>query len=148
MAREKGKKHIRKDVLASPHDKSLWHKLEVVWQKAEQGILEAQKSALGHQQGPRHVRAVEDNLYALIPDDWKGTKVSALDLFLLSASACLHDTGKAGDSPGDHGHESRLEICARAADFGLDSGEAEAVGWLVSAHNDKKLDSLPTSPFR
>lgn len=141
-----GKKHIRRDVLPSL-DEALWHQLETVWLKATAGILEAQKSALGHQQGPSHVLAVEENLSALVRDEWKGTKLSALDLFLLSASACLHDAGKVGDLPGDHGHVSRWEVCQRSRDFGLDTGEAEAVGWLVSAHNDKRLDALPTGPF-
>jgi HEAT repeat protein len=141
-----GKKHIRNDVLPLL-DKALWHQLETVWQKATAGILEAQKSTLGHQQGSSHVIAVEQNLSALIRDEWKGTKLLALDLFILSAAACLHDAGKVGDLPGDHGHVSMGEVCQRSQDFGLDTGQAEAVGWLVYAHNDKRLDALPAGPF-
>lgn len=146
MPREKGNKHIRHDVLPSL-DKALWHQLELVWRKAEEGILEAQRHALGHQGGYNHVRAVEDNVSALIPDDWKGVDLPALDLFLLSAASCLHDTGKVGDTSGDHGHKSRREICNRPQDFELDRGQAEAIAWLVHAHNDKNLDALPSGPF-
>jgi hypothetical protein len=102
MPREKGKEPLREAV--ERLDERLWHQLEEVWRLAEEGIQDAQTSRDGHQQGTPHCRAVEDNLAALIPDDWKGTRLTATDLFVLSAAAALHDAGRAGDLPGDHGH--------------------------------------------
>jgi len=144
MQRQKGNESLRKAV--SRLDEKLWHHLERVWQLAKEGIHDAQHSKDGHQQGTPHCRAVEDNLSALISDDWKGTRFSATDLFILSAAAALHDVGKAGDSPGDHGHVSMWEVRSRAESFGLDQGQAEVVGWIVRAHNDGKLDELPAYP--
>jgi len=102
MVWKKGKESLRDAV--ERLDKRLWHQLEEVWRLAEEGIQDAQRSKDGHQQGTPHCRAVEESLAALVPDDWKGTRFSATDLFVLSAAAALHDTGKAGDSPDDHGH--------------------------------------------
>jgi hypothetical protein len=143
--KEKGKRHIRHEVLPEL-DKALWHQLEEVWRKAEEGIHEAQRSKDGHQQGPKHCLAVEENLSALIPDEWKGDRLTATDLFALSAAAALHDMGKIGDTIDDHGHVAMREVRARAQDFGLDQGQAEVVGWIVQAHNDGNLEALPSTP--
>ena len=97
MQREKGKELLRETVKRL--DERLWHQLEQVWQLAEEGIQDAQRSKDGHQQGTPHCRAVEENLAALIPDDWKGTQFTATDIFALSTAAALHDAGKAGDLP-------------------------------------------------
>jgi len=144
MQREKGKESLREAVKRL--DERLWHQLEEAWRLAEAGIQDAQKSRDGHQQGTPHCRAVEENLAALIPDDWKGEQFTATDLFVLSAAAALHDAGKAADSPDDHGHVSMWEIRDRPADFGLDRGQAIAVGWIVRAHNDGNLEALPQEP--
>lgn len=50
MFRTKGIHHIRYHSLKLLGE-ALWHKLNEVWRKAEEGILESQKSSLGHQQG-------------------------------------------------------------------------------------------------
>jgi HEAT repeat protein len=144
MIRQKGQEPIREAVQRL--DQKLWHQLEEVWRKAAEGIHEAQRSRDGHQQGTKHCLAVEENLSALIPDEWKGTKLKALDLFVLSAAAALHDVGKAGDTLDDHGHVSMREVRTRAQDFGLDQGQAEVVGWIVQAHNDGNLEALPPTP--
>ena len=107
MGREKGTESLRDAVRRL--DKGLWHQLEEVWRLAGGGIQDAQKSKDGHQQGTHHSLSVQENLAALIPDEWKGTRFSATDLFCLSAAAALHDTGKAGDSPDDQGHVSVWE---------------------------------------
>jgi len=138
MQRKKGKEPLREAVKRL--DERLWHQLEKVWRLAEEGIQDAQRSKDGHQQGTPHCRAVEENLAALIPDDWKGTQFTATDLFVLSAAAALHDAGKASDSPDDHGHVSMWEVRSRAMTFGLDQGQAEVVGWIVRAHNDGDLE--------
>ena len=144
MIRHKGKEPIREAVQRL--DEKLWHQLAEVWRKAEEGIHEAQRSKDGHQQGTQHCLAVEENLSALIPDDWKGDRLRATDLFVLSAAAALHDVGKAGDTLDDHGHVSMREVRTRAQDFGLDEGQAEVVGWIVCAHNDGNLEALPPTP--
>jgi HEAT repeat protein len=144
MIRQKGKESIREAVRQL--DEKLWHQLEEVWRKAEEGIQEAQRSPDGHQQGTAHCLAVEENLSALIPDEWKGDRLTATDLFVLSAAAALHDAGKAGDTLDDHGHVAMREVRARAQDFGLDEGQAEVVGWIVQAHNDGNLEALPPTP--
>jgi len=144
MVWQKGKESLREAVRRL--DERLWHQLEEVWRQAEEGIQDAQRSKDGHQQGTPHCRAVEENLAALIPDEWKRTRFTATDLFVLSAAAALHDTGKAGDSPDDHGHVSMWEVRSRAVTFGLDDGQAEVVGWIVRAHNDGDLEALPDGP--
>jgi hypothetical protein len=118
MQREKGREPLQEAVKRL--DKRLGARLEELWWKAEEGIHDAQSSKDGHQQGTPHCRAVEANLAALIPDDWKGAQFTATDLFALSAAAALHDVGKAGDSPNDHGHVSIWEVRDRAMTFGLD----------------------------
>jgi hypothetical protein len=142
--REKGKEALREAVRRL--DEGLGHQLEELWRLAEEGIQDAQQSKDSHQQGAPHCRTVEENLGALIADDWKGTRFSATDLFVLSAAAALHDAGKAGDAPGDHGHVSMWEVRSRAETFGLDQGQAEVVGWVVRAHNDGDLEALPAEP--
>jgi len=144
MVWKKGKESLREAVRRL--DSRLWHRLEEVWRLAEEGVQDAQRSRDGHQQGTPHCRAVEENLAALILDDWKGTQFTATDLFVLSAAAALHDAGKAGDSPDDHGHVSMWEVRDRAVTFGLDDGQAEVVGWIVRAHNDGDLEALPAGP--
>jgi HEAT repeat protein len=144
MPREKGTVPLRQAVQRL--DERLAHQLARLWDMAEAGIQEAQKSKDGHQQGPSHCRAVEANLSYLIPDDRKGDKLTALDLFALSAAAALHDAGKAGDWPGDHGQVAMHEVRGRALAFGLDEAQAKIVGWLIGAHNNGRLDDLPTGP--
>jgi hypothetical protein len=78
--------------------------------------------------------------------EWKGDRLTATDLFVLSAAAALHDMGKVGDTLDDHGHVAMREVRARAQDFGLDQGQAEVVGWIVQAHNDGNLEALPPTP--
>ncbi len=144
MQTRKGEESLRAAV--QQLDKKLWHQLEEVWRRAQEGIQDAQHSKDGHQQGTPHCLAVEENLAALIPDDEKGGRFKAIDLFSLSVAAALHDTGKAGSSPDDHGHVSMWEVRGRAQDFGLDQGQAEVVGWIVRAHNDGNLEALPDKP--
>jgi hypothetical protein len=67
MIRQKGQEPIREAVRRL--DQKLWHQLEEVWRKAEEGIQDAQRSKDGHQQGTKHCLAVEENLSALIPDE-------------------------------------------------------------------------------
>ena len=144
MPRTKGREPLRDAVRRL--DPVLGAQLDHLWHRAEAGIHDAQHSPSGHLQGTPHCRAVEQNLAALIPDDWKGERLTALDLFCLSAATALHDVGRAGDQPGDHGHVSMWEVRQRAGEYGLSQAQAEIVGWIVHAHNDGDLQALPQHP--
>ena len=85
MQREEGKESLRQAV--ERLDENLWHQFEDLWRRAKDGIHDAQHSQDGYQQSTPHSRAVEENLSALIPDDWKGTQFTATDLFVLSVAA-------------------------------------------------------------
>jgi len=145
LGRQKGTETLR--LAVKRLDARLWHKLEEVWRRAEQGVHDAQRSKVGHQQGTPHCSAVEQNLVAIIPDDWKGTRFDVWNLFVFSAAAALHDLGKASDAKDDHGFISMTELRTRAKDFGLDDTEAEVIGWVVRPHNDGNFDELPERPI-
>jgi hypothetical protein len=145
MQRTKGQESLC--VAVKRLDDRLGTQLDRLRDLAQEGIHDAQRSKDGHQQGTSHCLAVEENLSTLIPDEWKGQRLNALALFALSAAAALHDVGKGGDLPGDHGHVSMHEVRERAMTFGLDQGQAEVVGWIVRAHNDGNLEALPARPY-
>ena len=120
-------------------------KIDGVWLIGRKEYQSFQKSNDSSNQGTVHCETVERNLGWLIPDDEK-QKIGQFGLFVLSAAACLHDVGKVPLDCAmyeDHGRESMRRIVDNPKDFGLDEGEALAVGWVVSAHNDGKLDELP-----
>ena len=91
MQRKKGKEPLREAVKRL--DEKLGHQLEQVWRLAEEGIHDGQTSKDGHQQGTPHCRAVEENLAVLIPDDWKETRLTVTDLFVLSVAAVQKTAG-------------------------------------------------------
>nr|QNO49853.1 hypothetical protein HMIKAMFF_00013 [Methanosarcinales archaeon ANME-2c ERB4] len=120
-------------------------KIDRVWQIGKKEYHTFQESKDSSHQGTVHCETVERNLGWLIPDDEK-QKIGQLGLFVMSAAACLHDVGKVPLEYvmyDDHGRESMRRIVDNPQDFGLYEGEALAVGWVVSAHNDGKLDELP-----
>jgi len=122
--------------------------LNELWRKAE-SYHDGQKG--DNIQGTKHCIAVEKNLEKLIPDDKKEKELKPIDLFVLSAAACLLDIGKvvADDARGwksDHGKQSMEIILEEYDKLGLDKGQAIAVGYVVSVHGDGKLDELPRNP--
>ena len=119
-------------------------KIDGVWLIGRKGYQSFQKSNDSSNQGTVHCETVERNLGWLIPDEEK-QKIGQLGLFVLSAAACLHDVGKIPSEHTmheNHGRESMRIIVDNPKDFGLDEGEAWAVGWVVSAHDDGKLDEV------
>ena len=65
--------------------------IEEIWRKGK-SYHDAQKG--DNIQGTLHCEEVETNLSKLIPDDKKDKELKRVDLFVLSAAACLHDIGK------------------------------------------------------
>jgi predicted phage tail protein len=145
LARQKGKESLRDAVGRLNADLGI--QLREVWRRAQSDIQAAQGMNNGHHQGRAHCHAVEENLAGLIADEEKGSRFSALDLFILSAVAALHDVGKVGDRPGDHGLLSFEELRERASIYGLTHSQAEAISWVVLPHNDKSLDAVPMQPY-
>ena len=145
MKWERGNRAIRDAIrdLDKTQNKALWHQIENIWVNAEEHFHPAQKSADDHEQGSYHCRRVEENLSALIPEGWKGTKVSVMELFILSAAAALHDSGKKGDLMGDHGMVAARAIWAQPERFGLDPMQGYAVGWLIFAHANHQINRVP-----
>ena len=140
----KGNKALREVIKGG-----LLTQLNELWNKA--GVYhDGQKG--DNIQGTKHCIAVEKNLEKLIPDDKKEKELKPIDLFVLSAAACLHDIGKvvADDAKGwegDHGKRSMEIILEEYDKLGLDKGQAIAVGYVVSVHGDGKLDELPRNPI-
>ena len=137
---QKGKKTLR-EILKG----DLLTQINEIWRRGES----YQGSQKGDNiQGQPHCKAVETNLDKLIPDIKKGKELKQIDLFVLSAAACLHDIGKvvSDDAKGwksEHGKRSMQIILEEYDRLGLDKGQAIAVGHIVSAHGDGKLDELP-----
>jgi len=121
--------------------------LDYVWSNAA-AIHEQQRGDTG--QGKTHCLRVEENLSALIPDDRKGKELSQLELFILSAAACLHDVGRARDEGNavceDHGEGSAEAIRSKPERFGLEGSQALVVAYVVGAHNRFRIEALPSEP--
>jgi len=113
---------------------------------AEAKLHDAQISNYDHAQGTPHCRRVEQNLGMLIPDEWKGERISSLELYILSSAAALHDSGKRRrTSSGDHGKVAAAAIAERPEIFGLDPPEAAAIQYIIGVHNNRQLDKVPES---
>ena len=103
---QKGEKTLRQ--ILKGH---LLTQINEIWRKGE-SYQNDQKG--DHIQGKLHCDTVETNLGKLIPDYKKEKELKQIDLFVLSAAACLHDIGKVikDDAKGwksDHGKRS-MEI--------------------------------------
>lgn len=127
-------------------DKEFLTQIENVWQVAQKNIHEFQMGTTG--QGSNHCLAVEENIWRLICDDID--KFSQLDLFLLSASAALHDIGKTGgeksEESEDHGEVAKKLMFKDDNWKNFFPGErarAEAVGYIISVHCNGKIDGVP-----
>jgi hypothetical protein len=127
-------------------DKEILTAVEHVWEVAQKNIHEFQKGKTG--QGYNHCLRVEENIWKLIDED--GSKFSQLELFLLSASAALHDIGRIGEENagegGDHG-ELAKKLLFKDNNwknfFPEERARAEAVGYIVSVHCSGKIDDIP-----
>jgi len=139
----KGEKTLREVI-----EGDLKIQIEEIWRKA--------KEYHGSQRGENiqdinHCKTVEKNLYKLMSKN-KEKEPKQIDLFLLSAAACLHDIGKVMSDAtqarvGDHGERSKQVILEKYDKLGLGRGQASAVALIVSVHDHGCLDELPDSPF-
>lgn len=140
-----GKKKLRDCIT----DEVLRASIEKVWilgisyQNAQQGDNDNSRN---------HCLRVEENLGRLISDDKKEKGLKQLDLFILSASACLHDIGKvaSNDEKGwhsDHGVWSMRIMLAECDKLGLDSGQSILVGYIASVHGSGKMERLKGEPM-
>jgi hypothetical protein len=139
----KGEKELRQVIKGD-----LLTQINEIWRKGKA----YQDSQQGDNiQGTLHCEAVEKNLSKLIPDEKKEKELKPIEIFVLSAAACLHDIGKVvkDDARGwksDHGKRSMEIILEEYDKLGLERGQATAVGHVVSVHGDGKLDELPRTP--
>lgn len=134
MIRKKWKLSIR-DALKH-RDIYLFDKLEKIWNESFNKLtVDSENLALNHS------ISVEQNISALIPDEWKLDKLYPLELFSLSAAACLHDIDKHwGVTKKLHGEISSGEIRAHFANYGLDAGQADIVSWIIKVHDHGDFD--------
>ena len=127
-------------------DKELLTQIENVWQVAKKNVHDFQTGTTG--QGSNHCLAVDENLWKLICNDMD--KFSQLDLFLLSASAALHDIGKTrrekSEESEDHGEVAKKLLFKDDNWKNFFPGErarAQAVGHIISVHCNGRIDDVP-----
>jgi HEAT repeat protein len=95
-------------------------------------------------QGFQHFETVDKNLVNLIVKTDKVNEFSNMELFLLGASAYLHDLLKPSSTwgPLTHGGKVMKTITDNPALYGLDNrAEAIAIGWISAAHSSRSLDN-------
>ena len=112
-------------------DEHLRIKLENIWNKIKEEFEPANKGDT--LQGLKHFKNVEKNLCTLV----RGKDLDDLELFLLSASAALHDIAKPVEESGDHGELVVDVLKNLKIIYGLNRAEAVAIGWIAAAHNKR-----------
>ena len=146
MSREKGKSSIR-DVLKE-RDETLWENLEEVWCNAEPFFKDMEDALEDKTAAKIHSLAVEENLSALIPDECKQEKLTPIELFAISAAACLHDIDKGLKVlKKDHGDVSAGEVRVNPENYNLDLAAADIAGWIIKVHDHGDFHyDLPVKP--
>nr|QNO51386.1 hypothetical protein KMJFBAND_00023 [Methanosarcinales archaeon ANME-1 ERB6] len=94
-------------------------------------------------EGFLHFETVDKNLVNLIVKTDKVNEFSNMELFLLGASAYLHDLLKPSSAwgPLTHGGKVMKPITDKPELYGLDNrAEAIAIGWISAAHSSRSLD--------
>ena len=136
-------------------DNELKIKAQHIWQMAEKELHPFQQGRTA--QDFLHSCRVEDNIWRLIRENL--SKFSSTELFILSASAALHDLGKIESSERkdakiqpdeDHGEKAK-KILLNGDDwrkFHFDRKvEAEAVALIIGVHSTGNIEKLPEEPF-
>jgi HEAT repeat protein len=118
--------------------------LEDIWRRAKDYHGKQKGDTL---QDRKHCETVDENLYRIFLSV-KKRKWTNLELFLLSAAACVHDIGKIDANVWeDHGKRGRQIILDKYDKLGLDRGQATILAFLVGVHDSGHLDELPKEPF-
>jgi HEAT repeat protein len=94
-------------------------------------------------EGFLHFETVDKNLANLIVKTDKVNEFSNMELFLLGASAYLHDLFKQSSAWGSlsHGGKVMKPLTDNPGLYGLDNrAEAIAIGWISAAHSSRSLD--------
>ena len=95
-------------------------------------------------EGFLHFETVDKNLVNLIVKSGKVNEFSDIELFLIGASAYLHDLFKSSSAwgPLTHGGKVMKAITDNPELYGLDNrAEAIAIGWISAAHSSRSLDN-------
>ncbi len=133
-------------------DSALALRANTLW-KIVKEIHEQQSRTPGSVNGRAHCEMVESNIWRLINETNQRDDFTALELFILSCSACCHDFDKGLEAslPEEyHGVESGNFVVKRAGELVLNDAEAYAVNLIVSIH-DRKADyvtALDKLPYR
>jgi|GEM_PF-2381009 len=131
-------------------DDDLRTKLGNLWNCAEKEFHPFQKGSTA--QDYHHCLRVERHIWSLIHRNIH--KFRSIDLFLLSASAALHDIGKIEGKDttekDDHGEVAKdrlLRDDLRKQYFQENKAQAEAVADIIGVHNNGRIDLLPEKDF-
>jgi len=140
-----GNRIIRNRLVNSPR---FFSEVNSLWLRAQQKIHGYQRGKT--EQGVLHCMRVEDNIGMLLREC--AGKFKDEDLFVLSAASALHDIGKIEDHEQQELNHGRLgaQILRRqeiAGQFFADQRFAEAVGYVVSSHDDGDLQDVPEDEF-
>ncbi len=135
-----------KPVLRGFIEEPLKGQINRIWTIAAKGYHEVQTG-----DGPNcgvHCLTVEENIGKLILNEDGSSGFSELELFILSAAACLHDIGRVIEDGMDgwedrHDLRSKRIIHQRYGDLGLDKGQGYVVGCIVGVHESKDMTELP-----
>ena len=123
-------------------DESLRDKLEAIITKVREGF---EPGNVGDTlEGFPHFETVDENLANLIVKTGKVNEFSDMKLFLLGASAYLHDLLKPSSAWGflSHGGKVMQAITDKPELYGLDSrAKSIAIGWISAAHSRRNLDN-------
>ena len=139
------------------NDLQLKVKVQHIWDTAYKELHPFQQGITA--QDSLHCLRVEENIWRLIRQHLD--KFNPIDLFLLSASAALHDIGKIPTTPigqqqdfkqipEDHGEKAKILLLKEEnwRNFHLDRKvEAEAIANIISVHNNGLIDKLPDEAF-
>ena len=142
-----GSKLLRHNI--EKENPSLANELEALWISALKKIHEFQEGKTI--QGTLHCLIVENNIGLLLQD--KISKFKDIDIFVLSASAALHDIGKIrrqdNDKTEDHGLDGKKILLSPEVwpVFFHDYRKAEAVANIIGVHDNGNFQELPEEEF-
>ena len=120
-----------------------------VWLAAYNKILSFERGK--RDQGISHALRVDNNIGLILRSHNLIEKMKAIDLFILSATAVLHDLDKAMKESAEYRHGKsggeQLQRDSVRLELYLDKRKAEAISYLIAAHHDGNLDVIPKEHF-